>query len=68
VFCAPAPPPASYGAVIPANVSVATALHTGGINVGMGDGSVRLVAQGISGNTWWYAVTPQGGDILGPDW
>ena len=42
--------------------------HTGGINVGMGDGSCRLVAQGISPTTWFYACTPQGGDILGPDW
>jgi prepilin-type N-terminal cleavage/methylation domain-containing protein/prepilin-type processing-associated H-X9-DG protein len=42
--------------------------HTGGINVGMGDGSVRLVAQGLSPATWLAAVTPQGGDILGPDW
>jgi len=42
--------------------------HTGGINVGMGDGSVRLLAQGISPTTWMAAVTPQGGDLLGPDW
>jgi prepilin-type N-terminal cleavage/methylation domain-containing protein/prepilin-type processing-associated H-X9-DG protein len=42
--------------------------HTGGINVGMGDGSVRLVAQGLSPATWLAAVTPQGGDLLGPDW
>jgi prepilin-type processing-associated H-X9-DG protein len=42
--------------------------HTGGINVGMGDGSCRLVAQGISPTTWFYACTPQAGDILGPDW
>ena len=25
--------------------------HSGGINVAMGDGSVRFVSQGISGNT-----------------
>jgi prepilin-type N-terminal cleavage/methylation domain-containing protein len=42
--------------------------HTGGIMVGMGDASVRLVAQGVSPTTWWYAWTPAGGDILGPDW
>jgi prepilin-type N-terminal cleavage/methylation domain-containing protein/prepilin-type processing-associated H-X9-DG protein len=42
--------------------------HTGGINVGMGDGSVRLLAQGLSPATWMAAVTPQGGDLLGPDW
>jgi hypothetical protein len=42
--------------------------HTGGIMVAMGDGSCRLVAQGTSPNTWWYAVTPANGDLLGPDW
>jgi prepilin-type N-terminal cleavage/methylation domain-containing protein len=47
---------------------VASAEHTGGIMVGMGDGSVRLVAQGTSPGTWWYAMTPMGGEVLGPDW
>ena len=42
--------------------------HTGGIMAGMFDGSVRLVAQGISPTTWWYAITPNYGDLLGPDW
>jgi prepilin-type N-terminal cleavage/methylation domain-containing protein/prepilin-type processing-associated H-X9-DG protein len=42
--------------------------HTGGIMVGMADGSVRLVSQGVSANTWWYVITPAGGEVLGPDW
>jgi prepilin-type processing-associated H-X9-DG protein len=42
--------------------------HMGGINVGMGDGSVRTVAQGISPLTWWNSLTPNAGDLLGPDW
>lgn len=42
--------------------------HTAGINVGMGDGSVRLIPQGISLNTWLYALTPAGGEVLGSDW
>jgi prepilin-type N-terminal cleavage/methylation domain-containing protein len=42
--------------------------HTGGIMAGMGDGSVHLVAQGISQQTWWFAWTPANGDLLGPDW
>ncbi len=46
----------------------AVSSHSGGINVGMGDGSVRFVPQGISGGTWFYACTPAGGDILGSDW
>jgi prepilin-type N-terminal cleavage/methylation domain-containing protein len=47
---------------------VATSPHTAGINVGLGDGSVRFVAQSISGNTWWHALTPNGGEVLGSDW
>jgi prepilin-type N-terminal cleavage/methylation domain-containing protein/prepilin-type processing-associated H-X9-DG protein len=42
--------------------------HTGGIQVAMFDGSVHLAAQGISPGTWWYAWTPNYGDILGSDW
>ncbi|MGH7225122.1 MAG: H-X9-DG-CTERM domain-containing protein, partial [Gemmataceae bacterium] len=42
--------------------------HTGGINVGMADGSVRMVAQGISGNTWYHACNPQDGLPLPSDW
>jgi prepilin-type N-terminal cleavage/methylation domain-containing protein len=54
------------------NVSVcmcrATSPHTAGINAGLGDGSVRFVAGSISGNTWYAASTPQGGETLGSDW
>lgn len=46
----------------------ATSPHTGVVNCGMGDGSVRPVAQGISGNTWYWACTPNSGEVLGPDW
>ena len=42
--------------------------HTGGIEVGMGDGSVRLVAQGVSVSTWAAAITPAGGEVMGADW
>ena len=42
--------------------------HTGGMQVGLGDGSVRTVAQGISAATFWAASTPAAGDILGSDW
>jgi prepilin-type N-terminal cleavage/methylation domain-containing protein len=46
----------------------ANSFHTSGIMVGMGDGSVHLAAQGISPSTWWYALTPNYGDLLGSDW
>jgi len=42
--------------------------HDAGVIVGMGDGSVRLVAQGMSPTTWYFALTPAGGEVLGPDW
>jgi prepilin-type N-terminal cleavage/methylation domain-containing protein len=41
---------------------------SGGILVGMADGSVRTVAAGISPATWWAACTPAGNEVLGPDW
>jgi prepilin-type N-terminal cleavage/methylation domain-containing protein len=42
--------------------------HTGGMLVGMSDGSVRTLAPSLSGVTWWAAVTPSGGEVLGSDW
>jgi prepilin-type processing-associated H-X9-DG protein len=47
---------------------VATSPHNGGINVGMADGSVRMVGQNVSPKTWWAAMTIAGGDTLGNDW
>jgi prepilin-type N-terminal cleavage/methylation domain-containing protein len=42
--------------------------HAGGIVVGLADGSVRTLAPSMSGVTWWAAVTPSGGEVLGWDW
>jgi prepilin-type N-terminal cleavage/methylation domain-containing protein len=42
--------------------------HTSGMNVALGDGSVRFLAQGISGTTWWLAVLPNDGLPLPSDW
>jgi prepilin-type N-terminal cleavage/methylation domain-containing protein len=42
--------------------------HTAGMNVGLGDGSVRFLAQGISQPTWANACNPQDGNPLGSDW
>jgi prepilin-type N-terminal cleavage/methylation domain-containing protein/prepilin-type processing-associated H-X9-DG protein len=42
--------------------------HTGGINVALADGSVRNVSKKVSGQTFWYACTPAGGEVLGADW
>ncbi|HTU18379.1 MAG TPA: DUF1559 domain-containing protein [Gemmataceae bacterium] len=58
----------SWDSGISACMCRAVSPHTGGINVGMADGSVRLVAQGISGTTFYEACTPNFGDLLGSDW
>jgi prepilin-type N-terminal cleavage/methylation domain-containing protein len=42
--------------------------HSSGMLVALGDGSVRSIAPGISNSTFWAAVTPNGGEILGGDW
>jgi len=36
--------------------------------LGLADGSVRGVSPGLSGATWWAAVTPADGEVLGSDW
>jgi prepilin-type N-terminal cleavage/methylation domain-containing protein len=44
------------------------AFSAGGIQVGMGDGSVRGVSPGISQATWGKAIDPADGFALGSDW
>jgi prepilin-type N-terminal cleavage/methylation domain-containing protein len=44
------------------------AMFSGGIQVGLGDGSVRLVSSGVSQATWANAITPSDGNVLGSDW
>jgi len=43
-------------------------LYAGGMLVGLGDGSVRLVNSGITPLTWTYAIFPNDGQTLGTDW
>jgi prepilin-type N-terminal cleavage/methylation domain-containing protein len=42
--------------------------HGGSMQVGLGDGSVRGVTQGLSATTWYYACIPNDGVPLGSDW
>jgi len=42
--------------------------NSGGILVGLGDGSVRMVSTSVSQATWIKAVNPQDGLTLGSDW
>jgi len=41
---------------------------SGGLLVGMCDGSVRSVSTSVSYNTFYAATTPNGGEVLGSDW
>ncbi|MBX9628719.1 MAG: DUF1559 domain-containing protein [Gemmataceae bacterium] len=47
---------------------VPQALFASGLLASMMDGSVRSIAPGVSESTFWAAVTPAGGDVLGNDW
>jgi prepilin-type N-terminal cleavage/methylation domain-containing protein len=47
---------------------VASTGHTGGIMAGLGDGSVRICAQGMSASTWWQAMVPNDGFPMATDW
>ncbi len=42
--------------------------HTGGMNVALADGSVRVVSPAISQATWTSALLPDDGTPLGADW
>jgi prepilin-type N-terminal cleavage/methylation domain-containing protein len=45
----------------------AQGMHTSGTAVLMGDASTKVVAATISQTTWSAAVTPNNGDVVGPD-
>jgi prepilin-type N-terminal cleavage/methylation domain-containing protein len=44
------------------------AMWSGGTQVGLADGSVRMVSTSISAKTWKNAVNPNDGNTLGSDW
>jgi prepilin-type N-terminal cleavage/methylation domain-containing protein len=50
------------------NSQLLQGLSTGGISVGLGDGSARNVSAGVSQQTWQAAILPNDGVPLGPDW
>jgi prepilin-type N-terminal cleavage/methylation domain-containing protein/prepilin-type processing-associated H-X9-DG protein len=50
------------------NPLLASSSHTSGMNVGMGDGSVRFISQGMSANTFWIATNPIDGLPMPSDW
>jgi prepilin-type N-terminal cleavage/methylation domain-containing protein len=60
----PQPKPSPYAC----NPCMLQAPNAAGLQVGLGDGSVRMVSTGISQFTWSVAVTPNDGLTLGSDW
>ena len=42
--------------------------YASGIIVALGDGSARSVSGGVSTSTWWAALTPAQGEVIGSDW
>jgi prepilin-type N-terminal cleavage/methylation domain-containing protein len=50
------------------NPMMTQSIHSGVLLTGLGDGSVRAISSSVSGETWWAAVTPNGGEVLGSDW
>ena len=62
-----APPikPSAFGQCDPTRLQ---GFSAAGIQVGMGDGSVRIVSGAISQRTWGLAIDPTDGFPLGPDW
>jgi prepilin-type N-terminal cleavage/methylation domain-containing protein/prepilin-type processing-associated H-X9-DG protein len=47
--------------------SSATSNHPGGINVGMGDGSVKFIKDSVSIQAWWGLGTRNQGEIVSSD-
>ena len=63
-------PPGFRSCMFPPNriMTTANSKHTGGVNVGLCDGSVRFVNYAISLTTWRALGTRDEGDLLGNDW
>jgi prepilin-type N-terminal cleavage/methylation domain-containing protein/prepilin-type processing-associated H-X9-DG protein len=63
---APNPPCIGATTALPDNYA-ARSRHVGGVNVAMGDGSVRFVRNAISVQTWRAMSTTRGGEVVSAD-
>jgi prepilin-type N-terminal cleavage/methylation domain-containing protein len=61
-------PPQAKPSPFNCNPCMVQSMAAGGIIVGLGDGSVRLVGTSISPTTWANAIMPADGNVLGSDW
>jgi len=48
-------------------VITASSYHSGGVNVGMLDGSVKFMKDSINQVTWWAIATKDGGEVISAD-
>ena len=48
-------------------IITATSNHPGGVNVCMGDGSVKVVKDSVAGSTWWALGTRNGEEVISSD-
>jgi prepilin-type N-terminal cleavage/methylation domain-containing protein len=63
-------PPNSRACAYPQNLSMnmpASSGHTNGVNLVLGDGSVRYVSNGVSVESWRAVGTRNGGEVVGSD-
>jgi prepilin-type N-terminal cleavage/methylation domain-containing protein len=67
-FYPPSITPQVQPLVADCNSSDLQALDAGGTLVCLADGSVRMVSPSITGTTWYAAMFPSDGMVLGPDW
>jgi len=54
--------------MVECNADYAQSFTSAGIQVGLADGSVRIVSPTINGLTWRNALLPNDGKVLGSDW
>ncbi len=47
-----------------ANYSNASSYHSGGVNCGMADGSVKFIKSSVARNTWWSLGTKANGEVI----
>jgi prepilin-type N-terminal cleavage/methylation domain-containing protein/prepilin-type processing-associated H-X9-DG protein len=60
-------PPCLNGTGSQPDFTAARSFHSGGVNVGMADGSVRFVKNSVSIDVWRALSTPQGQEVVSAD-
>jgi prepilin-type N-terminal cleavage/methylation domain-containing protein len=63
-----APPISAYSGPTACDATLPQGFDSSTCQVVLADGSVRGVSSGVSPSTWFAALTPSGGEVLGSDW